>query len=152
MDNIFCAIVPFEVVHYFVVLQSNLKGKNMNTKSLLVSLALALTTTVINADIEIDVISGATYINSNTIQMCIEDGYIHFEAIGESNNTDGELATWTVDDDTHAYGDTFYYVPRGITTAAYTIHLYDGMIINDTVDNQGSPLADEISVNVIHCN
>jgi hypothetical protein len=123
----------------------------MKTKSLFVGLAIALSTTLINANIEIDVISGATNLNPKTVQMCIEDEYIHFEAIGDSNNVDGEPATWTVSDDIHAYGDTFYFVPKETTTATYTIRLYDGLVINDTADNQGAPLADEISVNVISC-
>jgi len=124
----------------------------MKTKNLLTSLAMILSTTFIQADIEIDVVSGATSIGPKTIQMCIEDNYIHFQTIGSSNNTDGELPTWTVADDTYAYGDTFYFVPPSITAATYTVRLYDGMITNDTVDNQGEPLADEIAVNVISCN
>lgn len=124
----------------------------MKTKLLLTSLALALSTTLVSADIEIDVVANATTIGPNTVQMCIEDEYIHFQAIGNSNNADGELATWTVSDDTYAYGDTFYFVPPAITAATYTVRLYDGMVNNDTVDNQGTPLADEIAVNVISCN
>jgi len=127
----------------------------MKTKNLLTSLAIILsTTTFIHADIEIDVVSGATSIGPKTIQMCIEDAYIHFESIGSSNNTDGELPTWTVADDTYAYGDTFYFVPPAITAATYTVRLYDGMVTNDTVDNQGRLVddeADEIAVNVISC-
>ena len=123
----------------------------MKTKSLFVGLALALSTTIINANLTIDVISGATPLNNKTIQMCIEDNYIHFEAIGNSTNTDGKPATWTVSDDIYAYGDTFYFVPTRATTATYTVRLYDGMVINDTADNQGTPKSDEISVNVIKC-
>jgi len=123
----------------------------MKTKNLLTSLAMILSTTFIQADIEIDVVSGATSIGPKTIQMCIEDTYIHFQAIGSTNNTDGELPTWTVSDDTYAYGDTFYFVPQKTTAATYTVRLYDGMITNDTVDNQGEPLADSIAVNVISC-
>jgi len=124
----------------------------MKTKILLTSLAMLLSTTFIHADIEIDVVSGAIPIGPKTIQMCIEDSYIHFEAIGSSNNTDGELPTWTVSDDIYAYGDTFYFVPKATTEATYTVRLYDGMIINDTVDNQGTAIADTIAVNVISCN
>jgi len=124
----------------------------MKTKFLLNSLAIILSTTFIHANIEIDVVSGATEIAPNTIQMCIEDNYIHFETIGDSNNTNGELPTWTVSDDTYAYGDTFYFVPPTTTAASYTVRLYDGMVTNNTVDNQGAPKADEIAVNVISCN
>jgi hypothetical protein len=124
----------------------------MKTKNLLTSLAMILSTTFIHANIEIDVISGATLIAPKTIQMCIEDTYIHFEAIGSSNNTDGEIPTWTVADDTYAYGDTFYFVPPTITAATYTVRLYDGTVVNDTVDNQGILIADTMAVNVISCN
>ena len=124
----------------------------MKTKILLTSLAMLLSTTFIHAAITIDVVSGAIPIGPKTIQMCIEDTYIHFEAIGSSENTDGELPTWTVADDTYAYGDTFYFVPPTTTAASYTVRLYDGLVINDTVDNQGAPLADTMAVNVISCN
>jgi hypothetical protein len=123
----------------------------MKTKNLLTSLAMILSTTFIHANIEIDVVSGATEIAPKTIQMCIQDTYIHFEAIGSSNNTDGEIPTWTVADDTYAYGNTFYFVPPTITAATYTVRLYDGMVSNDTVDNQGTLIADTIAVNVINC-
>ncbi|SFV59559.1 hypothetical protein MNB_SV-14-1126 [hydrothermal vent metagenome] len=127
----------------------------MKTRNLLFSsLAMILSTTFIHANIEIDVVSHAVPITPDhkTVQMCIQDYFIHFEAIGESNNTDGEIPSWTVGDDTYAYGDTFYFVPPTTTVATYTVRLYDGMVKNDTVDNQGAPKADEVYVNVIDCN
>lgn len=123
----------------------------MKTKTLLTSLAMIFSTTFVHADIEIDVVANGEVIGPKTIQMCIEDEYIHFESIGSSNNTNGQIPTWTVADDTYAYGDTFYFVPPAITAATYTVRLYDGMANNDTVDNQGAPKADEIAVNVISC-
>jgi len=125
----------------------------MKTKILLTSLAMILSTTFINANIEIEVVSGATpsATNPKNINMCIEDTYIHFEAIGDSNNTNGELPTWTVSDDIYAYGDTFYFVPPAITAATYTVRLYDGMVINGAIDNEGAPKADEVYVHVSNC-
>jgi len=125
----------------------------MKTKTLLTSLAMILSTTSIQAFIEMDFVSGGTPMDPRTIQMCIEeDSYIHFQTIGSSNNTDGELPTWTVSDDVYGYGDNFYFVPPSTTPASYTVNLYDGLLINDTIDNQGAPRVDRMTVNVISCN
>jgi hypothetical protein len=114
------------------------------------SLAMILSTIIAsaNANLSIELISGGEIVQDNPtqIQMCLNyNDYIHFNA----NGANGGDITWTVDHDLYADGDTFYFVPDSL--GVYHIRLYDGEVINDSVDNQGAELDDEVIVDVIEC-
>jgi len=129
------------------------KGKNMNTKLLLLSAMMMLSTTfaTANANLEIEVVSGATLVSEEDgdapaqYQMCLYDDYVHMTA----NGYNGGDVTWTVSNDIYAYNPDFYFVPPGV--GVYTVRLFDGTVINGSVDNKGAELDDTIIIDAIEC-
>lgn len=113
----------------------------MKTKILLTSLVIALSSTFAVA-------SDATISpNQDPIHICDNTPYFELNAVGDAGEN---LFTWTVNDDTYAYGRTFYFVPQ-LGDSNNIVRLYKGIITNGTVDKDPSKLVDEVTMNVNDC-
>jgi len=111
----------------------------MKTKILLTSLAMILST---------NFAVGATISPSaDPIFICDNTPYFELNAIGDPTQN---IFTWTVGDDTYAYGRTFYFVPQAGDSNAI-IRLYRGVITNGTVDKDPTALLDEVTININDC-
>jgi hypothetical protein len=87
--------------------------------------------------------------SNDPINICDTTPYVELNAVGDSNNN--HIYTWTVNDDIHAYGPVFYYVPATTGDSNNIIRLYKGVIANQTVDKDPDKLLDEVTVNVNDC-
>jgi len=84
------------------------------------------------------------------IYICDSLPYFELNAVGDTTNN--HIYTWTVNDDIHAYGPVFYYVPATKGDSNNIIRLYKGIINNETVDKDMDKFLDEVTVNVNDCN
>ena len=113
----------------------------MKTKILLTSLTMILSTTFALA-------TPATISpNQDPIQICDNTPYFELNAVGAAGEN---LFTWTVNDDTFAYGRTFYFVPQ-LGDSNNIVRLYKGIIANGTVDKDPTKLLDEVTMNINDC-
>jgi len=87
--------------------------------------------------------------SADPIYICDSTPYLTLTAVGDTNNN--HIYTWTVNDDIHAYGPVFYYVPATTGDSNNIIRLYKGVIANETVDKDPEKLLDEVTVNVNDC-
>jgi len=85
--------------------------------------------------------------DEDPIYMCDDEPYLELNAIGGT----APVYTWTVTDDTYAYGPTFYFVPPHSGAGNYIIRLYEGVIANQTVDKDPAKLLDEVTIVVNDC-
>jgi len=113
----------------------------MKTKILLASLAMIFSTTFATAN------SATISPNQDPIYICDNTPYFELNAVGDAG---AHVFTWTVGDDIHAYGRTFYFVPTAGDSNAI-IRLYKGVIVNGTVDKDPSKLIDEVTININDC-
>ena len=114
----------------------------MKTRILLTSLAMIFSTTFALAD------ANATISPSqDPINICDNAPYFELNAVGDPGQ---HLFTWTVDDDTYAYGRTFYFVPHP-GDSNNIVRLYKGIIVNGTVDKDPTKLIDEVTININDC-
>jgi len=86
--------------------------------------------------------------SADPIQICDSTPFIELNAVGDTNNN--HIYTWTVNDDTFAYGPVFYYVPTE-GDSNNIVRLYKGVIVNQTVDKDPEKLLDEVTINVNDC-
>jgi len=87
--------------------------------------------------------------SEDPINICDTTPYLELNAVGDT--TGNHIYTWTVNDDIHAYGPVFYYVPATTGDSNNIIRLYKGIIENQTVDKDPDKLLDEVTVNVNDC-
>ena len=85
--------------------------------------------------------------SADPIMICDNTPYFELNAVGDSN----PIYTWTLNDDTHSYGATMYFVPSP-GDSNNIIRLYRGVIENGTVDKDPDKLLDEVTINVNDCN
>lgn len=85
--------------------------------------------------------------NQDPIHICDSTPYFELNAVGDAGT---HVFTWTVNDDIHAYGRTFYFVPQE-GDSNNIIRLYKGIIENQTVDKDPTKLIDEVTINVNNC-
>jgi hypothetical protein len=113
----------------------------MKTKILLTSLVMIFSTSFALA------MPATISPSQDPIFICDNTPYFELNAVGD---TGAHVFTWTVGDDIHAYGRTFYFVPQAGDSNAI-VRLYKGVIPNDTVDKDPSKLLGEVTININDC-